>query len=196
MINKKGISSLSSNSSNSWNIKIICEIGSKKIEEDVEQALSIPTVDKLNPTVLSNMMAENPSLHARWNFMYNDAVFEYDILKTKYEVWEAKTAKEIRTELSKIEKGRVTDKMVDEEVKRNKEYERLNEELALAKKNMKHILSLANGFGERGEQVVNIASLMKWEGQGLEKSRKAYSHIDRGEKELKVDRNKNDGWPI
>ena len=55
----------------------------------------------------------------------------------------------------------------------------------LAKKNMKHILAQANGFGEKGEKIISIASMMKWEAENLSgttKASKQYSHINREDK--------------
>lgn len=182
-------------------IKVKVRVGNKTIENDINDSLHIPTVDKLNPTIISNMIREIPSLHARWNFLYNEAVFEYDIMKTKLEVWISRKAKTYRQELNKLEKGRVTEKMIDESIKLDPEFEQMNEDLAEAKKNMKHILALANGFGEKGDKVISIASMMKWEGEILSKSKnvgddKNYKHI---QKEKNIENNKdlekNDGWP-
>jgi hypothetical protein len=150
-----------------YEIKITVKIGSKIINEDLETALRIPSVDKLTPGYVGDMLSRIPHLHARWNYLYNEAVFEYDIAKTRLEIWFAKKEQEIRKDLMKTEKGRVTDKMVDGLVKMDDEYESKNEDLAVAKKNMKHILALANGFGEKGEKLVNIASMMKWEAEIL-----------------------------
>lgn len=188
---------------NELELKVTVKIGEKVIENDINESLHIPTVDKLNPVYLANMMAEIPQLHARWNILYNEAVFEYDILKTKFEVWISKKSREYRGELSKIEKGRITEGMISEAVQLDPEYKTINKEIAEAKKNMKHILALANGFGEKGERIVNIAAMMKWEGEVLGKSGKvgesrSYSPIGRREVEeieAKKDLNKNSGWP-
>ena len=75
---KKKMNSVEEDSSK-YKVKLSVKIGGRLIESDIEDSLSIPTVDKLNPTMIANMMAEIPSLHARWNFLYNEAVFEYDI---------------------------------------------------------------------------------------------------------------------
>jgi len=207
MINRKkakdiAVDNTAGESSKDFEIKIRIKIGEKTIEQDLEDALYIPTAEKLNPVIVSDMMAENPSMHARWNYLYNEAVFEYDIKKTKLEVLLAKKAQEVRKELAKIETGRITDKMVEEAIKLDPEFERINEELAEAKKNMKHILALANGLGEKGEKIISIASLLKWEGelQGMRRGtkEKGYNHIrppksDDDEK-YKFD-GSNGGWP-
>lgn len=185
-------------------IKVKVRIGSRIIEEDVNEALYIPTVDKLNPTAISNMMAGIPALHARWNFLYNEAVFEYDILKTKLDVWLARKAREFRKELEKLkDKGRVTEGMVNEALRMDPEYKKINDELAEAKKNMKHILAIANGFGEKGDKIISIASMMKWEGEVLNKTNRArpddktYQHIQKESEEIegRKDISVNDGWP-
>jgi len=164
-----------------FKVKLSVVIGGKLIEADLDEALSIPTVDKLNPAVVSNMLAEVPSLHARWNFLYNEAVFEYDMLKTKIDVWISKKSQEYRRQLASGD-GKVTEKMVDDTLKSDPEYKELNDDLAKSKKNMKHILAQANGFGEKGERLVTIASMMKWEAENLSGFRKTsnikqYSHI-------------------
>jgi hypothetical protein len=183
-------------------LKITVKIGDKIIENDINESLHIPTVDKLNPVFLANMMAEIPQLHARWNILYNEAAFDYDLKKTKFEVWLSRKSKEYRAELSKIEKGRITEGMINEAVQIDPEYTIINKEIAEAKKNMKHILALANGFGEKGDRIVNIAAMMKWEGEVLSKSgkmgeTKSYQHIKREVEEIesRKDINKNSGWP-
>ena len=65
---------------------------------------------------------------------------------------------------------------------------------------MNHIKALANGFGEKGEKLVNIASMLKWEGELFGRGRniqsKKYGHIKKeGEDNIKTDINKNEGWP-
>jgi len=163
---------------------------------DLDEALSIPTVDKLNPTIVSNMMAEIPSVHARWNYFYNEAAYEYDMMKTKLEVWTAKKSQEYRKQLA--QDGKVTEKMIDEMVKSDPQFEQLNDDLALSKKNMKHVLAQANGFGDKGEKLINIASLIKWEGENLSggkgASSRQYPHV-RKKNEYVMDVNQNEGWP-
>jgi len=184
-----------------FEVKIDVNIGDKKITEDLEDALYIPTVDKLNSTILANMMASIPSLHARWNFIYNEAVYEYDMSKTRLEVWESNAEKKIREELKKIE-SRVTDKMVEGTKKMDPEFKRYSKDVVLAKRNMNHIKALANGFGEKGEKIVSIASLLKMEMENLGKGKnvlgkKEYGHIkyDKKEEKIKSDPDINDGWP-
>jgi hypothetical protein len=178
---------------NQFKLTIRVEVGKKLIESDLDEALSIPTVDKLNPTVVSNMMAEIPSLHARWNFLYNEAVYAYDILKTKIEVWIAKKSQEYRKLLSQSD-TKVTEKSVDDMIKADPDYQNLNDDLSLKKKYMKHILAQANGFGEKGDRLSGIASMMKWEAEILAGSKRTstqYSHIKNDEDENKPVTN----WP-
>lgn len=193
MINRKKNNSEDENDENDFEIKISVKIGSKVIDEDLKTALYIPHVDKLNPVYISELLSKIPHLHARWNYLYNEAVFEYDIQKTRYEVFLAKKANEIRKELAQIEKGRITDRMVDDALKMDPEYEEYNNKLAEAKKNMKHILSLASGFGEKGEKLVNIASMMKWEAEILGGSKKLNKSTSKHIRHYENDENdKND----
>lgn len=183
-------------------IRVSVKVGERIIDQDLDESLSIPMADKLSLPMVMKMLAENPVLHARWNVLYNEAVCDYDLLKTKFEIWLSKKSSSYRKELDKVTKGRVTDKMVDEMIKSDPDFERMSDDIALAKKNMKHIYAIANGLGEKGDKVVNIASMLKWEADafGGNKSlglKKEYSHIKRGyeNNEEKFDLEKNDGWP-
>lgn len=183
-------------------IKVLVKIGEKTIEQDLEESLSIPMADKLNLPMVLKMLAENPVLHARWNVIYNEAVYEYDILKTKFDVWNSKKSAEYRKELEKTCKGRVTDKMVEDMIKDDPDFERYSDDIAMSKKNMKHIFAIANGFGEKGDKIVNIASMLKWEADALGGNKffgakKDYHHIKRDfeNKDEDFDLKKNDGWP-
>lgn len=191
-----------SDESTDFFIKVIVKIGGKLIEQDLDESLSIPMADKLTLPMILKMLGENPVLHARWNVIYNEAVYEYDVLKTKIDVWSSKKSAQYRKELEKITKGRVTDKMVDDMIKEDPEYTQYYNDLALSKKNMKHIFAIANGFGEKGDKIVTIASMLKWEadnlgGNSLIPQKKEYQHIKRGEQKKKENFNLevNDGWP-
>jgi len=182
-------------------VKVIVKVSGRIIEQDIEESLSIPTVDKLTLPMIQQMLAENPSLHARWNVLYNEAVYDFDIMKTKFEVWMSKKSSEYRKELEKIAKGRVTDRMVEDMIHDDPDFTRYSDDLALSKKNMKHIFAIANGFGEKGDRIVNIASMMKWEVDALGRgsmTNKNYNHIKRDYKEAQkenFDTSVNDGWP-
>jgi len=180
-------------------IKVSVKIGSKVIEQDIEQSLGIPRCDQLTLPSVLQIMSENPSLHARWNILYNEAAYEHDILKTKFEIWYSKKSHEYRKELEKTIKGRVTDKMVEDMIKSDFEYEEISNQVTLSKKNMKHIFVFANGFGEKGEKIISIASLLKWEGENFVGKRqidnKKYGHIEKSKEKEEFDITKNNGWP-
>lgn len=183
-------------------VKVNVKIGDKLIEKDLEESLSIPSADKLSLPMILKMLGENPVLHARWNMIYNEAVCEYDMLKTKFDVWNSKKSSEYRKALEKITKGRVTDKMVDDMIKQDPEFEKISDDLALSKKNMKHIFAIANGLGEKGDKIVTIASMLKWEADALGGNRflgprKEYHHIkkDYEKKQENFNLEVNDGWP-
>jgi hypothetical protein len=184
-----------------YSVKLTIKIGDKIVEQDLEESLSIPSPEKLNLTILSKLMAESASLQARWNYLYNEALCEYEILKRKFDVWNAKKSHEYRKELEQIAKGRVTDKMVEDAIKCDSEYSQLSDEISISKKNMRHVLAIANGFAEKGNKIVSIASLLKFEAENLSgKSsfdQKKYSHIEKTYEQDKenFDINKNDGWP-
>jgi len=183
-------------------VKVSIKIGKDLIEQDLEESLSIPMADNLTLPIVLKILSESPILHARWNILYNEAVYEYDVLKTKSEIWMSKKSTEYRKELEKVSKGRVTDKMVEEMIKTDPDYEKINDDLAQSKKNMKHIFAIANGLGERGDKIVTIASMLKWEAENIggnkfSASKKEYPHIKRDfeEKNNDFNLNVNDGWP-
>lgn len=183
-------------------VKVSIKIGNDLIEQDLEESLSIPMADNLTLPIVLKILSESPILHARWNILYNEAVYEYDILKTKSEIWMSKKSTEYRKELEKVSKGRVTDKMVEEMIKTDPDYEKINDDLAQSKKNMKHIFAIANGLGERGDKIVTIASMLKWEAENIggnkfSTTKKDYPHIKRDfeEKNSDFNLNINDGWP-
>jgi DNA mismatch repair ATPase MutS len=200
----KGVNSDSSEDEDFF-VRVIVKIGDKRVEQDLEESLSIPMADKLTLPMVLKMLAENPVLHARWNIIYNESVYEYDVLKTKFEVWLAKKSAEYRKDLEKVSKGRVTDKMVEDMIKSDPDFERISEDIAISKKNMKHIFAIANGLGEKGDKIVNIASMLKWEADTLGGNKffgpkKEYHHIkrdfeDNQKTNEKIDINVNDGWP-
>lgn len=197
---KEEVNETSEQGNEDFFVKIKVKIGEKTIEQDLEEALSIPMADRLTLPLVLKMLAENPLVHARWNVLYNEAVCEYDELKTKYEVWLAKKSAEYRKELAKVEKGRVTDKMVEDQIKCDPEYEKINTDLAISKKHMKHIFALANGLGEKGEKLVTIWSMLRWEADTLGNdkilgNKKQFPYIKRNENKENFDLKVNDGWP-
>ena len=183
-------------------VKVSVKIGNQLVEQDIEESLSIPMADRINLPMVLKMLAENPVLHARWNVLYNESVYEFDILKTRFDVWLSKKSTEYRKEMEKVKSGRVTDKMVEDMIKSDPDYEKISNELSLSKKNMKHIFVLANGFGEKGDKIVNIASMLKWEAENIGggkgySEKKQYGHIKRDfeKPQENLDLKVNDGWP-
>jgi len=45
--------------------KVILSVRQETLEIDIDHKLHIPSIDVLTPAKACNMMAENPSLHAR-----------------------------------------------------------------------------------------------------------------------------------
>lgn len=144
--------------------KVILSVRQETLEVDINQKLHIPSIDVLTPAKACNMMAENPSLHARWNVMANEAAIDYDLDKMEFDVWCKQQSKHYREELADNLGGkRVTDKMVEESVMTDPEYMRKYRKSLEKKKDSLNIRSMAFGFGERGERLVNIVSMMKSE---------------------------------
>jgi len=144
--------------------KVILSVRQETLEIDIDHKLHIPSIDVLTPAKACNMMAENPSLHARWNVMANEAAVDYDREKMEFEVWCKQQSKHYREELADQLGGkRVTDKMVEEAVMTDPEYMRKYRQSLEKKKDSLNIRSVAFGFGERGERLVNIVSMMKSE---------------------------------
>ena len=144
--------------------KVVLSVRQETLEIDINQKLHIPSIDVLTPARACNMMAENPSLHARWNVMANEAAIDFDIEKMEFEVWCKERSKHWREELADQLGGkRVTDKMVEESVMTDPEYLRNYRKMLEKKKDSLNIRSVAFGFGERGERLVNIVSMMKSE---------------------------------
>ena len=75
-------------------VRVQIKIGDKVIEQDLEQTLAIP--NNLTPASAAKIMAENPVVHARWNVLYNEAVYEYDAFKTRLEVWLSRKSQDYR----------------------------------------------------------------------------------------------------
>jgi hypothetical protein len=148
-------------SPNKIDFRVILQIRDDVIEVDVDDKLHIPSIDILSPQKACNMMAENPALHARWNVMANQAAVDFDREKISFEIWEKETSKHYRMELTEVSGKRVTDKMVEESVMTDPEYKRRYFEMLKKKEDAANIRSIAFGFGERGERLVNIVSMMK-----------------------------------
>ena len=154
-VSKSGLSAI--------DFKLTFNIGDKVIEIDIDDKLHIPSIDVLTPQKACNLMAENPAIHARWNVLSNQAAVKADLEKVKFEVWVKKTSKHYRVELAETTGKRVTDKMTEEAVLTDPEYIRKYQIYLSAKEDAANMKSIAMGFGERGDRLVNITSMMKSE---------------------------------
>jgi hypothetical protein len=166
MNGKKGkapINSTPTSSEEDFQFSVNLKIGEKQLNLDVDKKLRIPSIDILTSQKACNMMAENPSLHARWNVLANQAACIADMEKIRFEVFVKEKAKLYRADLLETSGRRVTDKQVEEAVMTDPEYLRKYKDYLDKKENAANIRSVAMGFGERGERLVNITSMMKWE---------------------------------
>jgi|GEM_PF-5309484 len=143
--------------------KLLFNIDDEIITVDIDEKLHIPSIDVLTPQRACNMMAENPALHARWNVLANQAAVRADKEKAIFEIWVKDISKHYRIELAQTTGKRVTDKMVEEAVITDPEYLRKYTKYLKAKEDAANLKSIAIGFGERGDRLVNITSMMKWE---------------------------------
>ena len=143
--------------------KVSFKVDDKVLDFDINRKLHIPSVDILTPAKVANLMAENPSIHTRWNVLSNNAAIEYDKEKMGFDIWEKAQSKTYRKELIEVSGKRVTDKMVEEAVMTDPEYMKRYSKVLQKKQDAANIKSIALGFGERGDRLVNISSLMKSE---------------------------------
>jgi hypothetical protein len=139
------------------------KISEKQLAIDIDDKLRIPSIDVLTPQKACNMMAENAALHARWNVLANAAAVDADYEKIAFEVWVKSQSKTYRSELAESAGRRITDKQVEEAVLADPEYLRKYRDYLKTRENAANLKSIAMGFGERGERLVNITSMMKWE---------------------------------
>lgn len=148
-----------------FELKVLVEWDDKQLDVDINKSLHIPSIDTLTPSRLSNMMAENPAMIARWSVLANKAWHEYELLKTRFEVWEKGEHKRCREALllESDKRKRMTERAIEEAVMSDPEYLRRMEILLQAQENAENIRSLARAFGAHGERLVNISSLMKVE---------------------------------
>lgn len=175
---------------------VVLRVNDEQLSIDLDEKLRIPSVDVLTPQKACNMMAENPSLHARWNVLANQAAFESDHEKIAFEVWVKEKSKSYRSDLASDSGRRVTDKQVEEAVMTDPEYMRRYDKYLKTRENAANIRSVAMGFGERGERLVNVVSMMKWERPTASvkhsgKNSEVYADDDETEKAAFTD-NKND----
>jgi hypothetical protein len=146
-----------------FDFSVTLKMNEKQLTIDIDNKLRIPSIDVLTPQKACNMMAENPALHARWNVLANQAACQADYEKIRFEVFVKEKAKIYRVELAEALGKRITDKQVEEAVMTDPEYMRKYKDYLDKKENAANIRSIAFGFGERGERLVNITSMMKWE---------------------------------
>ena len=177
-----------------FELKVSFKVGEDLLEFDIDKKLHIPSIDVLTPQKACNMMAENASIHARWNVLANQAAVQSDRLKTKFEVWVKERSKHYRSELADLTGKRVTDKMVEESVMTDPDYMRMYDEYLKSKEDAANLRSIAFGFGERGERLVNIVSMMKWEkpSSGVKGSKFDYGDDDRDRKAFDTDDKEDD----
>jgi len=144
--------------------KVQLSVRQETLEIDINDKLYIPSIDVLTPAKACNMMAENPALHARWNVLANEAAMDFDKEKMEFDIWVKERSKHYREDLADVLGGkRITDKMVEESVMTDPEYMRRYKQVLEKKKDAANIRSISFGFGERGERLVNIVSMMKSE---------------------------------
>ena len=163
MNGKKGKAVSQEDESDDFLFEVNLTVNDKQLTVDIDKKLHIPSIDVLTPQKACNMMAENASLHARWDVLANRAIYEADIEKVRFEVWVKEKSRVYRTDLTQELGKRVTDKQVEEAVISDPEYLRRFSSYLKKKENSGNIKSIARGFGERGDRLVNIVSLMKWE---------------------------------
>ena len=170
------------NREDSFELKVSFKFDDKILDIDVNEKLHIPSIDVLTPQRACNMMAENPAVHARWNVLANRAAYESDYAKMKFEVWIKEQSKHYRMELAESTGKRITDKMVEEAVLTDPEYLRQYHEYLKKREDAANVRSIAIGFGERGERLVNIVSMMKFEKPTANvKSKTVYAELDEDE---------------
>jgi len=167
-----------------FNVKLTIRVGEELIEQDLDDALTIPSASDLNPTIIMNLMAEAANVHARWNTLLAEATAEYDMIKWRTEIWRAEKAKQYRKELEQLKSGRITDAQVQDAIRLDPEFLEIMENEINAKKNMNHVKSLAIGFGEKREQITSIASMMKSELAALGEGNKTKNSLNKTGREL------------
>jgi hypothetical protein len=153
----------SSTKDDDFELSINLKIGDKDLRIDINDKLHIPSIDVLTPQKACNMMAENSAIHARWNVLANQAAIKADYEKMKFEVWAKEQSRHYREELAQVAGKKPSEKMIDEALMIDPEYLRRYSESLKKKEDALNIRSIAIGFAERGDRLVNIVSMMKWE---------------------------------
>lgn len=150
------------------------KVGDELLTIDINEKLHIPSIDILTPQKACNMMAENASIHARWNVLSNQAAVKADRTKIEFEIWVKEKSRTFRLDLAEVSSKRITDKQVEEAVMTDPEYLRMYTRYLKAKEEAANLRSIAFGFGERGERLVNIVSMMKSEKSSASVKNKFY----------------------
>lgn len=146
-----------------FELTITLAVSGTQLDFDINQKLHIPNVDTLTTGRLTNMMAETAAIHARWSVLSNQAAHAYDVAKIRFEVWEKQQLKRFREGLIDEKHKKQTERMIEESVMSDPEYIRRYEQVLEAKENASNVRSIAFAFGEKGDRLVNISSLMKME---------------------------------
>lgn len=163
------------------------KVGDELLTIDIDEKLHIPSIDVLTPQKACNMMAENASIHARWNVLSNQAAVKADRTKIEFEIWVKERSRAYRSDLAEVSSKRITDKQVEEAVMTDPEYLRMYNRYLKAKEEAANLRSIAFGFGERGERLVNIVSMMKSEKSSAGvKNKFDYSDDDNNEEDVKA----------
>lgn len=177
-----------------FDLTVSMTIGKNILKIDVDKKLHIPSIDVLTPQKACNMMAENPAVHARWNVLANQAAVRADYEKIKFEIWVKEQSRTYRSELAEASGKRVTDKQVEEAVLTDPEYARKYRTYLKKREDAANLKSIAIGFAERGERLVNIVSMMKWEKPSsvVKGDKKVYTDDDETEKNAFSDNEDDD----
>lgn len=146
-----------------FELSINLKISDKILQIDIDERLHIPSIDILTPQKTCNMMAENSAVHARWDVLANQAAIKANYEEMTFEIWSKEQSKHYREELVQVAGKKPTEKMVEEALMTDPEYLRRYSNVLKQKEDSLNIKSIARGFAERGDRLVNIASMMKWE---------------------------------
>jgi hypothetical protein len=174
-------------SKDDFELTISFKVNNELLTIDINKKLHIPSIDVLTPQKACNMMAENASIHARWNVLSNQAAVNADRMKIEFEIWVKEKSRAYRSDLAEVSSKRITDKQVEEAVMTDPEYLRMYNRYLKAKEEAANLRSIAFGFGERGERLVNIVSMMKSEKSSVGvKNKFDYSDDDDKEDDVKA----------
>jgi len=194
MMSESSSTSITMRGDDDFDLTVSMKVGDNILKIDVDDKLHIPSIDVLTPQKACNMMAENPAIHARWNVLANQAAVRADYEKIKFEIWVKEQARVYRSELTESTGKRVTDKQVEEAVLTDPEYSRRYRSYLKKREDAANLKSIAIGFAERGDRLVNIVSMMKWEKPSsvIKSDKKVYADDDETEKNAFTDDDNDD----